>query len=175
MTPQELVSLEIIAIALFASLAVFLYNKKTGSREKMKAVQQEINEYQKKLKQAQAEKNEKKVKELLEQSTWVNQKMSEMMGLSMKTLFITAPLYLALVWFVIPAFFNGYIAANLPFSVPVNFTVWEAGSWRNWLGARGVFIYATLVFGLVIEFGLTNVQKLFEKKSHEKKGLESVQ
>lgn len=156
----ETVGIILFAIA-FAFLSYYL-NKKIGHKDKVKEIQKSVNDYQKALKDAYARKDESKIKELTAREKEVTDSMKQMMFLPMKSLVIILPLYMVLFYWVLPSLFPNFIVANMPFSLPSSIAVWQP--WKDWLGARGLFIYSTVFAGLFIELVFTRIEKkIFQK------------
>ncbi len=163
---SEVETIEIIVFAIAFAFFSYYLNKKIGHRDKVKEIQKSVNDYQKQLKDAYARKDEAKIKELSAREKEVTDSMKQMMFLPMKSMVVILPLYLALFYWVLPALFPNFIVANMPFSLPSSLAVWQP--WKNWLGARGLFIYATVFAGLFIELVFTRIEKkIFQKPQQQ--------
>jgi len=153
----------IIAFAVaYAFLAYFL-NKKIGRRDEVKELQKKVNEYQKELKDAYSRKDEAKIKELNAREKEMMDSMKQMTLLPLRTMVIILPLWFVIFYFILPTLFPNYILSNMPFSLPSSIAFWQP--WKNWLGARGLFIYATVFAGLFVELVFARIEKkIFQKQ-----------
>jgi uncharacterized membrane protein (DUF106 family) len=140
-------------------------NKKIGQRDKVKELQKNVNDYQKELKDAHARKDEAKIKELSAREKEMMDSMKQMTLLPMKTMIVILPMWFILFYFVLPALFPRYLLTDMPFSVPSSIAVWQP--WKNWLGARGLFIYSTVFVGLFIELVFARIEKKIFKKPQQ--------
>ncbi len=147
-----------VLLALVFALASFAISRTLGNRRRVKEIQKEINGFNAELKKAADSKDEKKVKQLTERESQVTKLMWEMMGYSFKPLLVLLPLFWIAYEFVLPALFAPGFIVHLPFSLPSNIMFWEP--WKDYLGARGLFIYSLVVMGMVLELIATKVLKM---------------
>ena len=147
----------LMALAFGFSIISWLANNKFGNRKKLKKINKEIQKYQKELSEATKNNDKKKLKELEKRDSEVMQKTQEMMMLSFKPLLIVLPLFWGAYAFILPTLFQGFMVDKLPFYLPSSLMVWLP--WKNYLGARGLFIYSMVLFGFILQL----VEKLFEK------------
>jgi len=147
----------VMAVSFAFSVVSWLVNTRFGDRKKLKKINKEIQAFQKELSEATKSGDKKKLKELGKRDSEVMDKTREMMMLSFKPLIVVLPLFWVAYAFVLPAFFPDFIVDNLSFYLPSSIMFWEP--WKNYLGARGLFIYALLVFGLSFQL----IEKIFEK------------
>ncbi len=159
---SEVETIEIIVFAIAFAFFSYYLNKKIGHRDKVRDLQKKVNEYQKELKDAYARKDEAKIKELSAREKEMMDHMKQMTLLPMRTMVLILPLWFVIFYFILPALFSNYILTNMPFPVPSSIAFWQP--WKNWLGARGLFIYATVFAGLFVELVFTRIEKkIFQK------------
>ncbi|MDP3742671.1 MAG: EMC3/TMCO1 family protein [Candidatus Micrarchaeota archaeon] len=141
-----------ITIALSAvvfSIVSLFVNHKFGGKKKVKELQKEINEFQKKFEKATKEKDEKELAKLKVIEPQVMKNMQEMLLLPIKAMVIILPLFfifIAGVQYLVPVF-----TIILPFGIHPNellaFKILEQSAY----GSRGFFIVCSIVANLVLE------------------------
>ncbi len=146
-----------MAVAFVFSILSWLANNKFGNRKKLKKINKEIQAFQKELNAATKANDKKKLKELDKREDEVMEKTREMMTLSFKPLILILPLFWGAYAFILPSLFPEFIITNLPFHLPSSLFVWQP--WKDYLGARGLFIYSLLLFGLTLQL----LEKMVEK------------
>ncbi len=142
----------IVSISIFSlvfSILSFAVNYKIGNRKKVKQLQKEVNEFQKKFEKATREKDEKELQHLknLEQETMA--KMQEMLLLPLKSMVVILPLFFIFIS-GIESFHRGfYIVLPLALhpSELLSLNVLHASTY----GPRGFFILSSIVFNLIFE------------------------
>lgn len=141
----------ILAVA-FAFVSYAL-NKTLGKRDEVRASQKRFNDHMKEMQEALKRNDEAKLKELQKKDKELNEEMMKTMFLPFRSMLVILPLYFVLWNYVLPALFPKYVV-TLPFSLPGRMDVWNASAWRPTFGARGFFIWSTVLAGLVIVEGL---------------------
>lgn len=183
----ELVSQAILAVAAVAyAAATIVIGNKWGGRKRLKAIQKDMQEYQKDVAKATKENDENKLKQLQLRDKEMMGVMTEMMWLPWKSAIFILPVFFLLVGTggllgiqfegILPPAFPSF-QSELPFElhpqplfsgVSIN-----PLSWLNVLGnfarpgtygAKGFFIACVIVAGLVLETVATRLEKKDEKK-----------
>ena len=146
-----------MAISFVFSIFSWLANNKFGDRKKVKRINKEIQAFQKELNEATKNNDKKKLKEFEKQDSEIMAKTKEMMMLSFKPLIVILPLFWGAYAFLLPSLFPDFMVDNLSFHLPSSIMFWLP--WKNYLGARGLFIYSLVLFGFALQLG----EKVFEK------------
>jgi uncharacterized membrane protein (DUF106 family) len=162
-----------MALAVVFAFISYYVNKTLGKRDEVRAIQKRFNDHVKEMQEALKRNDDAKLKELQKQDKELNDAMMKSMLLPWRSFIVILPLYFVVWNYVLPALFPGY-AVTLPFSLPGRLDVWNSSAWRPVFGARGFFIWGTVLAGLVIvELMWTKVEaqalaklaKLFKPRS----------
>jgi len=149
----------IFLFALVFSLLNYAINKKFGERDKVKALNKEVKDYQKQLSDAMRAKDEKKLEELQKRDSEMMGKMKDAMMLPFKALLITFPIFIILFNYILPGLFPAF-ATQLPFDIHLNslfaLNVLHSATY----GPKGFFIVCSIFWGLIVEVVASNWDKL---------------
>ncbi|MBI4406457.1 DUF106 domain-containing protein [Candidatus Micrarchaeota archaeon] len=147
----------------FSAISTFV-NHKIGGRKRVKALQKEVNDFQKKFEKATREKDEKELQHLKILEPAVMKNMQEMLFLPLKGMLVILPLFFILITAVV-SFFPGFVIA-----LPIGLHPDELFALRvfneSLYGPRGFFIVVSIVFNLFFELVYS---KLIENKGKEVK------
>ena len=170
----------IVTIALLFSIFSIWANHKLGDRKKVKAIQKEVNEFQKKYEKAVKEKDDKEIARLKLIESQVMGKMQEMLLLPLKSMIVILPVFYILIYGINWNFlFSFSIPAVIPLLVPnfqillpvdihpgviLGFKFGQVFQPANY-GQRGFFVVCSIIFNLVLELVYTN---LIDKPKLEK-------
>jgi len=150
-------TLAITLSTLVFSLVSFYLNRKIGGREKVKAIQKEINDFQKSFEKANKEKDEKELARLKLIEPQVMGKMQEMLFLPLKAMIVILPLFLIFIY-LIQQFYPGFTIV-LPIGIHVQQLLSLNVIHDTTYGSRGFFIVCSIVFNLIFEMVWTKVLK----------------
>jgi uncharacterized membrane protein (DUF106 family) len=170
---MRLATVEIMVLATVFAFVSYYLSKTLGKRDEVRASQKRFNDHVKEMQAAMKRNDEAKLKELQKKDEELNKEMMKTMFLPFRSMIVILPLYYVLWNFLLPAWFPDY-SVRLPFSLPGRMDFWSADAWRPWFGARGFFIWSTVVAGLVIVEGLWAkvearvIQKLFKRGEAQK-------
>ncbi len=139
----------IVIFALIFSIVSLAANHKIGGKKRVKELQKEVNDFQKKFEKATKEKDEKELARLKIIEPQVMKNMQEMLLLPLKAMVVILPLFfifIAGVKYLVPSF-----SIMLPFGIHpselLSFKILEQSTY----GVHGFFIVCSIVFNLVIE------------------------
>lgn len=155
---------ETVFILLFAILFSFIsvqIQKRWGNRARIKEIQKTVKDYQKELREATKNKDEARVKELSKKEGEILALSQEMLFLPWKSMIIILPVWYVLSTVILPAILPHFMV-TLGFSVPKGFGNILAGEvfkWGDYLGARGLFVYFTVISGMVMELVTTKLEE----------------
>ncbi len=155
---------QIVFLSLVFSTVSTFVNHKIGGRQRVKALQKEVNDFQKKFEKATKEKDEKELQGLKNLEPEIMKKMQEMLFLPLKAMVVILPLFFIFITAVV-SFFPAFII-----SLPIGLHTHELFALQvfneSLYGPRGFFIVASIVFNLFFELIYSN---LIEKKGKEVK------
>ena len=149
----------------FSAVSIFL-NHKVGGRKKVKELQKEVNDFQKNFEKATKEKDEKEIQRLKNIEPEVMKKMQEMLLLPIKSMVIILPLFFIVIA-GIEYFFHGF-SIVLPIGIHPNEIFALKLLEPSTYGPRGFFIFTSIIFNLVLEFGYSNIVEKMLKANKEK-------
>ena len=148
----------IIVFSVVFAFVSYAVNKTLGKRDEVRAKQKRFNDHMKEMQDAMKRNDEAKLKELQSREKEMNDAMMQTMFLPFRAFIVIIPLYYIIWNYVLPALFPNY-SITLPFSLPGGIDFWNASAWRPTFGARGFFIWSTVVAGmLVVELLWTKVE-----------------
>lgn len=153
----------IAVISLIFSVVSTLANHKIGGRSRVKQLQKEVNDFQKRFEKATKEKDEKELEKLKILEPEVMSKMQEMLILPIKSMVVILPLFfifIAGIQYLHPSFL-----ITLPFAIHVNEIFALKMFEPSVYGSRGFFIVCSIVFNLAFEALYSN---FFEKQNKNK-------
>lgn len=150
-------TLAITLSTLVFSLVSFYLNRKIGGREKVKAIQKEINDFQKSFEKANKEKDEKELARLKLIEPQVMGKMQEMLFLPLKAMIVILPLFLIFIY-LIQQFYPGFTIV-LPIGIHPQQLLSLNVLHDTTYGSRGFFIVCSIVFNLIFEMVWTKILK----------------
>lgn len=154
---DPVIGIAIIALV-FSAVSIFA-NHKIGGRSKVKALQKEVNDFQKKFETATKEKDEKELQHLKIIEPEIMKKMQEMLLLPIKGMVVILPLFFIFVA-GIEYLFHGF-SIVLPIGIhPAELFALKIFDPATY-GSRGFFIFCSIIFNLVFEAVYSN---FFEKK-----------
>ncbi|HLC38374.1 MAG TPA: EMC3/TMCO1 family protein [Candidatus Norongarragalinales archaeon] len=145
---------EIALISLVFSLVSYAANKTLGQRDKVKAFQKEVKEYQNEMQKALKANDSKKLEELKKHDKEFNDKMMQMVLMPWKASIIILPIAWILIAWVLPPLYPGFVIL-LPFDIHTS-AILSLTFYSNILhtaayGTTGFFIVCAIVFGLLLE------------------------
>ncbi|MEM0475279.1 MAG: EMC3/TMCO1 family protein [Candidatus Norongarragalinales archaeon] len=151
-------TIEILLLSIVFAFASYYVSKTLGKRDEVRAIQARFNAHLKEMQDALKRNDEAKLKQLQARDKELNEAMLKTMLLPFRSLIVILPLYFILWNYLLPALFPGYVV-TLPFALPFRLDVWNASAWKTVFGARGFFIWSTILAGfVVIELGWTKVE-----------------
>lgn len=142
-------STTIAILALIFSIVSLAANHKIGGKKRVKELQKEVNDFQKKFEKATKEKDEKELARLKILEPQVMGKMQEMLLLPLKAMVVILPLFfifIAGVNYFVPSF-----SIVLPFGIHINEVLSLKVLESSTYGSRGFFIVCSIVFNLLLE------------------------
>ncbi len=156
--------IQIALISLVFSAISTVVNHKIGGRSRVKELQKEVNEFQKKFEKAAKEKNEKDLERLKVLEPEVMKKMQEMLFLPLKSMIVILPLFFIFITAVV-SFYPEFVII-LPFGIHLNEIFSLSVLNNSYYGPRGFFIVVSIVFNLVFE---AVYSQFIEKKANKEK------
>ena len=148
----------LIVFATVFAFVSYAVNKTLGKRDEVRSKQKAFNDHTKEMQDAIKRNDEAKLKALQSREKEMNDAMMQTMFLPFRAFIVIIPLYYVIWNYVLPMLFPNY-SITLPFSLPGRFDAWNADAWRPSFGARGFFIWSTVVAGmLIVELLWTKVE-----------------
>lgn len=162
---MRITTIEIILLALAFSILSFYVNKKFGKRDRLKEIQREVNDYNKKLREATLKKDEEALKKLQQDEPRIMELTKEMLFLPFRSILIMGPIFL-IIFSVLPMLFPNYLVKT---PIPLLGSIWPI-TFRDVFGVKGLFLYSLLLFGIVIELIASYHEKKILAEKQKSKG-----
>ncbi len=166
-------TIALASIALLFSIVSIVVNHKVGDRKKVKALQKEVNDFQKAFEKATREHDEKELQRLKNIEPETMKKMQEMLLLPFKGLLFILPIFILLISGVnmfglnIPPLLSTWFP-TFSITLPIGIHPSELMALKplepSTYGSRGFFIFMSIIFNLVFELVYSN---LIEKKQNK--------